>query len=213
MFHPYPNQTRTEQLSPQLSDNFTALSLRSMVDFLAKILERVRMRTVSCPFDTTHDHILGHRFQIVGLPNLVENINGKCGHVHRIIAQFGGFVIPGKHVMIVVPSFSWRQECNDPILSRVDSPWKETGEKLNNYCASLEPIQSNPSPLHSLVVRMIAPDVGSAVHQPGSVQREHVTENWRHEEGSFKILPPIVPRYPRRQEERNQQNQRYVEPE
>ena len=48
---------------------------------------------------------------------------------------------------------------------------------------------------------MTAPHVSSAVHQPGSVQREHVTEDGRYEEARFKILTPIVPRNPGWQEE------------
>lgn len=74
----------------------------------------------------THNTFLNdfgsNRFQIVSPTNFGKEINEGGGQVHRVVAPFGGLVVPGEDMMIVVPAFTESKSSDQGVFSRVDGP-------------------------------------------------------------------------------------------
>lgn len=56
------------------------------------------------------DHRIGNDFQIIRPAHPGEEIDETGGEIKHIIAQFGGLVIPGEHMVVVVPALADRHK-------------------------------------------------------------------------------------------------------
>lgn len=75
------------------------------------------MRTVSRPLDSPLDDLVGNRLQIVRPSDLGEEIDESGSKVQPVVAQFGSLVVPGEHVMVVVPALA-EGECGHRFVLR-----------------------------------------------------------------------------------------------
>lgn len=66
------------------------------------------------------DHILGHGFHVVSLPQLGEEVDECGGEVGAVSGELGGFVVPGKDVMVVMPALAHGKNCNHEIVRWLD---------------------------------------------------------------------------------------------
>lgn len=107
-----------------------------------------RVATIAGALHTLLHNFLRHRLQIVRPPNLGEEIDERRRHVHPVVAELGRLVVPGEHVVIVVPSLAECERGYGLVLRWVDVA----------------------------IVGTVSPFVGSAVHQPGGIQDEGPTE-------------------------------------
>lgn len=67
-------------------------------------------KTISCSLFPLGHHLSRNRFQVPGPTNSCEKINQTGSQVESVVAQFTGFVIIRKHMMVVVPTLS--QSCD-----------------------------------------------------------------------------------------------------
>lgn len=65
-------------------------------------------------------HVLGHTLQIVGPADLREKVDEGRREVESVIAELSRLVIPGKDVMIIVPTFAKGEYGNPFVLRRID---------------------------------------------------------------------------------------------
>nr|CAD7407324.1 unnamed protein product [Timema cristinae] len=128
------------------------------------------------------------------------------GHGHGL-ELLGRLVVPGEHVVIVVPALAYSAYRHTQVLCRVDVP--ETARVSLHFTSHVPLVRSEGQPVghnaltcrktacrsqHSPVVRLTAPHVGGAVHQPGHVEGERVSEQGRDVPGVVPGLPPEVDR-------------------
>lgn len=106
--------------------------------------------------DRSPDKVLRRFLQVVRPANLGEKVQPECGHVDGVLAQLGRLVVPGKHVVIVVPTFAHGHHRYQLVLDGLNVPRKD------KVSIKLQP-SKNQKKLHSLVVRPVAEDVGGAV--------------------------------------------------
>lgn len=107
-----------------------------------------RVRSVSRSLHSPLDDLVRNRLQIVRPADLGEEIDESGREVQPVVAQFGRLVVPGEHVMVVVPALA-ESECGHRLVLRgVDSA----------------------------VIGAVSPLVSSAVHQPGGIQDERPAE-------------------------------------
>lgn len=76
-----------------------------------------RVRSVARPLDSPLDDLVGHHLQIVRPADLGEEIDEGGRKVQPVVAQFGRLVVPGEHVVIVVPALAER-ECGHRLVLR-----------------------------------------------------------------------------------------------
>lgn len=55
-----------------------------------------------------------------------ERIDETGRQVHRIAAELAGFVVPRKHMMVVVPALTERRQRYEQIVHRADVPAQHT---------------------------------------------------------------------------------------
>lgn len=95
-----------------------------------------------------------------------------------------GGVVVRKDMVVVVEALPYSSESHSQVLHRVDV----------------------------LVVRLVAPHVGSAVDQPGGVQAQGVAQDGGQEVGIPQALPPEVPRHHSWYHKAAEHHQRLVNP-
>lgn len=84
-----------------------------------------RMCTISGSFDSLLNDFRWYRFQVIGPTDFSEKVNERRRKVEVVATEFGGFVVPWKHVVIIVPAFAQCKYSHWWILSRVDvSNWE-----------------------------------------------------------------------------------------
>lgn len=127
-------------------------------------------------------HIPGHRFAIISPAYHGHQVNEHGGQV-VLDAILRSGVIPRKGVVVVVEALADGAEVNEEVLRRRDA----------------------------LVIRPLAPHVRRAVHQPGHVQHEAVSQDGAHEEAVPKRLAPQIAGIEGRQEEAESGHQRKIE--
>uniref|UniRef100_T1DNK5 Uncharacterized protein n=1 Tax=Anopheles aquasalis TaxID=42839 RepID=T1DNK5_ANOAQ len=140
------------------------------------------MATVPGTLDALLHDLLGNRFQVVRPANLCEEIDERGSQVHPVVAQLSRLVVPREHMVIVVPSLAKRERCYRAVLRR----------------------------RNALVIRLIAPLVGCAVHQPGYVQDEGPAEQRSDKPGVGPALVPEVHWRNRWQHETGDRHQNHV---
>jgi len=82
------------------------------------------MATIARPDDAIVNAFLRHRPEVVCEARPREEINDQSGEIHGVVAQFSRLVVPGKDVMLVVPSFTQGCQCNRQALARIYVPIK-----------------------------------------------------------------------------------------
>ena len=120
----------------------------------------------------TEHHIVRHLLAIRHLADEREKVNEHAGRV-ELPVELARRVVVREHVVVVVVALADRTECHKEVLDGVDV----------------------------LVVRLVAPQVGDAVHAPGHVQREGVTQRPHDVERRPCRLAPEVPRNQGREDE------------
>jgi hypothetical protein len=69
--------------------------------------------TITRPAHSLHYHLFRHRLELVGPPDSRHKIEESRGGVGAVLSEFAGLVVPGKSMMVVVPSLSSGQKRHD----------------------------------------------------------------------------------------------------
>ena len=78
--------------------------------------------TIARSDDAVANDFLRHRPEVVSEAHPGEEINDHSGEIHGVVAQLGRLVVPGKDVVVVVPSFTQCCNGNRQVLCRIDVP-------------------------------------------------------------------------------------------
>lgn len=73
---------------------------------LIMIVRSLIFRAVACSGRAFLYHAVRHGLQIVCPSNPGEEVDEGGGEVGAIVSQFAGFVIPRKHMVVIVPAFA-----------------------------------------------------------------------------------------------------------
>lgn len=139
------------------------------------------MRTITSPLNATTYYIFWNSFPVVSPSNIGEPIDYRCRPITGITAHFGGFIIPGKNMMVIMPTFAYRQQGHDSIFCRLDWPSIQSISILIQYLWYHLNYDS------ILIVWAIAHArcMGNTIDHPGNVEWQDITKD----KGNEKTCP------------------------
>ncbi len=74
------------------------------------------MTTISRSVDAIADNFIRHRPEVISEAHPGEEIDDHSGEIGRIRAELSRPVVPGKDVVVVVPTFTKSHNCNNLVL-------------------------------------------------------------------------------------------------
>lgn len=77
---------------------------------------------VASPQQAFPDQVIRRLFQVVGEPQLGAAVQEEGAEVEAVVAQLRRLVVPGEHVMVVVPALAQGQDSHGDVLPRADGP-------------------------------------------------------------------------------------------
>lgn len=120
---------------------------------------------------------VGRSLAVRGEAQEAHEVDETSGKV-QLAAKLAGCIVIGERVVVVVESFAYGAEGDESVLPGVDV----------------------------FIVGPVPPHVGGAVHQPGGVQHQGVSQQGREEVRHQQGLPPQVPRHEHRDEEAHEEH-------